>query len=532
MPDQSDTPGSGVVRNAPVTRRQALQRGGALAAGALAVPGVLAACGGGGTSSASGGSPRQGGTLKAALSTGSAPTFDPQNPLSPCDEARLRAAFDALGDYGPTMLTKPALGERFESDASLRVWKVHLRDAKFHNGKQLTADDVVYSFHRVFKIQGEGIAVIPFINPANVTKIDERTVQFELSEPVYDLLYYLSHHTLTIVPIGFTTRHPIGTGPFAFDSFNAATDTAYYRAFRDSWRVAGTAKPYVDQLQVIGIAEPTDRVAALLGGQIDAAESVDYAQIPQLKSAGAGILRTQSGAMPAFCMVVNQGPFRDVRVRQAFRLIANRPQMVNDAFSGYARLGNDLFAWYDPLYASDIPQREQDLEQAKFLLKAAGQSDLRIQLYTADIAPGVVSSATLFAQSAAAIGVNVGIVKQPASDYYSLGYGKEPFFMTSWDSHALDDQILECATSKSLYNETHWDYPSFDRLDAEGRATVNLVRRKEIFHELQEELWERGGYIVQSYRDYVDGIGSNVHGFIPSYFRALGWYGFEEPWLA
>ena len=64
--------------------------------------------------------------------------------------------------------------------------------------------------------------------------------------------------------------------------------------------------------------------------------------------------------------------------------IVDRQAMIDQTLSGYGSLGNDLYAPFDPAYASDLPQREQDIEQARSLLKAAGQEGLQVELFTGD----------------------------------------------------------------------------------------------------------------------------------------------------
>ena len=99
-------------------------------------------------------------------------------------------------------------------------------------------------------------------------------------------------------------------------------------------------------------------------------------------------------------MRVDQAPFTDVRVRQAFRLMVDRNQMVRQVYSGHGRIGNDMYCPYDPSYPSKLAQRHQDIDQAKSLLKAAGQSDMAITLTTSPEDPGLLESAQVFAQNA------------------------------------------------------------------------------------------------------------------------------------
>src|SRR5690625_6683595 len=90
-------------------------------------------------------------------------------------------------------------------------------------------------------------------------------------------------------------------------------------------------------------------------------------------------------------MRVDKAPFDDVRVRQAFRLIVDREQMVNQALAGYGTVANDMYGRFDPAYDEDaLPkQRTQDIAEAKRLLKEAGHGDgLEVTLVTGPISTG------------------------------------------------------------------------------------------------------------------------------------------------
>ena len=109
-------------------------------------------------------------------------------------------------------------------------------------------------------------------------------------------------------------------------------------------------------------------VNALQAGQIQTVDNLPYNLIDTIEGAGGGVLVSETGAWVPFTMRVDQAPFTDVRVRQAMRLIVDRQQMIDQTLSGYGSLGNDMYAPFDVAYASDLPQREQDIDQAKSLL--------------------------------------------------------------------------------------------------------------------------------------------------------------------
>ena len=108
------------------------------------------------------------------------------------------------------------------------------------------------------------------------------------------------------------------------------------------------------------------------------------------------------------------------------RLIVDRQQMIDQTLSGYGSLGNDMYAPFDVAYASDLPQREQDIDQAKSLLAAAGQEGLQVELFTGDDIGSVApAAANLFVEQAKAAGVDVKVTKK--TPFYDDDYLSYPF---------------------------------------------------------------------------------------------------------
>ena len=96
-------------------------------------------------------------------------------------------------------------------------------------------------------------------------------------------------------------------------------------------------------------------------------------------------------------------------------------------------MANDLFSPYDTVYDDQLPQREQDTEQAKALLKQAGHAGLTVELVTAPIAQGTVSSAELLAQQAQASGINITLRQVTSSDLFGPNWTKWTFTQDYWD---------------------------------------------------------------------------------------------------
>jgi len=225
------------------------------------------------------------------------------------------------------------------------------------------------------------------------------------------------------------------------------------------------------------------------------------------------VLESPSAAWTPICMRVDAPPFNDVRVRRAMRLIANRPQMVSQALDGHGRIGNDLYAPFDEAYNRALPQRHQDIAQARSLLRAAGRSDLRVDLQTTNGAVGMNEGAQVFAQQARAAGVTVNVKILDSQAFYSDNYLKWAFSTDFWGSRNYLSQVAAGSLPTSPYNETHWPAnKKFLSLYSQALRTVNRKKQREILHEMQKMEYDSGGYIIWGFSTLLDGYSTKVKG--------------------
>jgi peptide/nickel transport system substrate-binding protein len=206
--------------------------------------------------------------------------------------------------------------------------------------------------------------------------------------------------------------------------------------------------------------------------------------------------------------------------------------LVSSALAGFGKVGNDLNGPDDSLYDKALPQRHQDIQQAKSLLKKAGHSKLTVQLQSSDAATGMLSSALVLSQNAQAAGVTINVVNNPASSYYSQQYMKTPFFMTDWADRFIDPQYGLCLLPGAPYNETQFHSSRFNSLVAQGVRQLNAAKRKELYFEAQKILYEQGGYIIWGFVNLLDGYNKNVHGLHANPGRNLGFYNFNDVTLS
>jgi peptide/nickel transport system substrate-binding protein len=515
-PDQSSTPRPG----SEFGRRQFLR--GIAAAGALAGGGsLLAACGG------SSAGPTQhldqasrtlkrGGNLKLGLTGGSSSdTLDPHKSLTYIDTSRLQSLYQPLVQLDAQAQVEYVLAQSITPhQGSLSEWVINLRPGvTWHDGKDFTASDVLFTFQRVSSNGFTGKFGLGPIDLANTKALDPHTVLVRLTKPFSSFAEQLAAfwYNLYIAPTGFNPAKPVGTGAFVYQSFTPGQRSVFTRN-PHYWK---SGLPYVDTLTIIDFSDNTTLQDALSTGVIQGAGALDGPQIASLATAG-GIktIVSHSGEIIPFTMRVDQAPFNDVKVRQAMRLLVDRPQMIDSALDGYGVVANDLFSPYDPDFDRSLVRPAQgDIQQAKFLLSKAGQEGLTVSLTTSAVATGTVAMATVLAAQAKAAGVTVRLSNVPAGTFFGPNYLKWPLAQDYYNYYPYLAQVAESMLKASPFNETHTYNARYTNLYNQANATASPSLRKEIIHEMQSYDFNEGGYIIPAYIDVLDAYSEKITGY-------------------
>ena len=523
-----------------LTRRRLLKAAGS---GLLGVGGasLLAACGSSGSSSSSGaaggsggGTPVRGGTLKFGAQGGaSSDTLNAGNPLTNTDFARHSQLYDALIRMDPQGRPQLQMAEEITPNRDATEWTIKLRKGiKCHDGSTFTASDIIYTFNRILKNKFPGTYALGPIDIPASRAVDPLTAKIKFKRPYSILLEALSlHWFLYMVPQGYDPKHPVGTGPFKLQSFTPGQQSTAVR-FAAYW---DAPRPYLDSVVTSNINDETAQVNALQSGQVNAIDYLTAASIPTLQSGSgnAKLVISKSGGMDPYTMRVDQAPFNDVRVRQALRLIVNRPQLLDSVFSGHGSIGNDIFSPYDKNYDPSLfPQRAQDLEQAKSLLKSAGHPELAVQLITLPEAPGMIQAAQVFATQSAGANIKTSINQQTSTAYFANSYLKVPFSQDYWQYLPYLVTANQCTITGAPFNETHQADPSYDKLYVQASSTTSKSLQTEIVHEMMRYDYDKGGLIVPFFFPVIDAVASNVHGVEPAITgQALTTFSFQNFWI-
>jgi peptide/nickel transport system substrate-binding protein len=331
-----------------------------------------------------------------------------------------------------------------------------------------------------------------------------------------------------IIPVDFNPADGVGTGPFKLQSFTPGTQSTFVR-YNDYWQ---TGLPYLDEVVITDYSDATSQVNALLAGEVDVVNLLSADVIAIVESQGKNILVSEGGGWNPFTMRVDVAPFSDVRVRQALRLIVDRPQMLEVLFGGHGTLGNDVFGIWSSDYDHSLPQRHQDIDQAKSLLKAAGQDGLSVQLVSSAIGQATVQAAEVLAQQATAAGIGINVLQVTVDDFFGTNYLKWVFAQDYWYFNFYLPQVSLATLPTSPFNECHFDNPQYDALYQQAIATIDDAKRTELAHEMQLIDYTEGGYIIPFFPPVIDGYGANVNGLIPSKGGlSLNAYDFKQLWL-
>jgi peptide/nickel transport system substrate-binding protein len=511
-------PGAHTAPGGP-DRRQFLR--GLAATGALAGAGsLLAACG----SSSSGpstaptsapGAAKKGGALKVGLTGGSgADTLDPHKGLTYLDTARAQCLYQPLLQLNTQAQSELVLAEEISPHGSTSEWVIRVRPGiTFHDGKPLGADDVIFTLTRIITNKLSGATSLGPIDVKGLKKLDSRTVLVPMTIPFGSFADQLAYwYYLYVVPAGFNPKVPNGTGPFKYQSFTPGQRSVFTKN-PHYWK---HGLPYADSITIIDFSDSTSLQNALTTGVIHGAGALEGSQIAVLKTnSGVRTVASHTGAITPFTMRVDQAPFSDVNVRQALRLLVDRPQLIASALDGFAVPASDVFSPYDPNFDSSL-HRQQDIPQAKFLLKKAGQQNLTVQLVTSAVATGTVAMATVLQQQAKAAGVTINLRTVDPTTFFGPNYLHWAFSQDFYNYSPYLAQVAQSMLPTSPFNETHWAQPRYINLYKQANATANPVTRKAIEHEMQMIDFTEGGYILPAFIDALDAYSTKITGYSPA----------------
>jgi peptide/nickel transport system substrate-binding protein len=241
---------------------------------------------------------------------------------------------------------------------------------------------------------------------------------------------------------------------------------------------------------------------------------VDPATIGMIESRGvARILSISGNAHYCFPMDARAAPFDDNNVRLALKYAIDRQELVDKILAGHGSVANDNpIGPANRYYFADLEAKAYDPDRAKFHLQQAGLETLDVTLTAANAAfAGAVDAAVLFAEKAAAAGINIAVDRAPDDGYWDNAWMKKPFVASYWGGRPTEDLMLSSAyQSGASWNESFWSNARFDELLLAARSELDEAKRREMYHEMQQIVSFEGSTIIPMYNNYVMALSNNL----------------------
>jgi peptide/nickel transport system substrate-binding protein len=461
---------------------------------------------------------QQGGTLVAAWAQDPV-GLDPHVTSAYSSFQILENVLDTLVTLDAEQNVVPSLAESWEASADGLTWTFRLREGvRFSNGRELTADDVVFTFERMLDPEtGSGNAYLL----AGVTAVDapdDRTVVLTLEAPNVALLGHLAVNKAVgiiareSVEDGTINTRPIGTGPFRIAEFQPGTLVRLERN-EHYWQ---SGLPYLDAIDIRIIPDESVRRTALVSGDVDWAISVPAQSVSELDRNDEVVVdQTTAGAYWYIGVNTEREPLDDPRVRQALSYALQRDNIALAAAFGNAQATQDPIP-SSSAWAFDYAPYEYDPERARELLAEAGvEGGFELEIMPTTQYEESIRVSQVLQANLAEVGVRATIRTLEWAEWLEEeGAGNYDTYVCSWNGLVdPDDYFFAQHRTGEVFNFTGYSNPTVDELLDHGRRTEDFVERLPIYERINRIIVDEAPYIylynplnIHAYRPYVEGF--------------------------
>ncbi len=453
-----------------------------------------------------------------------------------------RQVLDYLTVTGVDNITRPGLLEKWEPSSDLKTWTLRLRrNVKWHNGRQFTADDVVWNLKRVLDPK-TGSSVLGLMkgflledvetgekddkgNPkkssrlwdANaIQKVDDFTVRLNGKSAQLAVPEQLFHYPLLILDPAENGEFKVGsngTGAFTLTA-NEVGRKQVLKARKEGYWGGG---PYLDQLEFIDLGDdPAAAVSALASKQVDGLYGADIVQLEALQKIPHVQMYQVATAYTATARMQPVKPFDDKRVRQAMRYAIDSNTVLQIAHRGLGQPGeHHHVSPVHPEY-SKLPPPQRDVARAKKLLADAGYpSGIDVEIICRPQPAWELLAVQAMVEQWKEAGIRVKINVMPSTQYWEV-WTKVPFGFTTWAHRPLGIMSLALAyRSGGSWNESKYSNPEFDRLLTQAEGTLDVASRRETMARLETILQDDGPIVQPVWRSIFTFHDKRVLGFRP-----------------
>ena len=502
-------------RDGSINRRNFLKVMGALGISAVAANELLTA------STVLAASPQRGGTLRQALTGGS--SSDRLDPATFLDSYMINVGMgqlrNNLSELDENNQLIPELAESWDtSDGQNWIFNIR-KGVEFHNGRTLVANDVVASIqhHLGEKTKSGAKGIVAQIK--EIKADGKNKVIMKLEGPNADFPFLLTDYHLGICPANadgsIDWQSGIGTGGYKLENYDPGVRTLTSRNV-NYWK---SGRAHFDSVETLFISDTTARENGLVTGELDVITSPNLSTADRLgKKPGVEVFFTNGNQHCTLPMLSDRDPFNNNNLVMALKYAIDRQEWLDKIWFGNAALGNDIPIGPANRYRaseSEIPQREHDLDKAKYYMKKAGLSSINLKLSVADTAfQDSDDAGVLFAEAARPAGINIEVVRKPNDGYWSNTWLKDPWVASYWGGRPTEDWMFSQVYSENAiatgWAETKFVHQKFEKLLVQARAELNDAKRREMYVEMQQIVHDNCSVIIPIFSAYGHASTSNV----------------------
>ena len=398
----------------------------------------------------------------------------------------------------------PAVAESYTVSEDRLTYTFTLREGvKFHNGDEVTAEDVVYSISRCADTTDGTPLVEAFSVIQSVEAVDARTVAITIAEPSNEFISYM---TTAILPADYDQQDtaPVGTGPFKFVS-RAAQDNIVLERFDEYW---GTPA-YLDKVTFKIMENADSLVMSLQSGAIDLCSHLTSTQVAQLGD-GFYVAEGTMNLVQALYLNNAEKPFDDVRVRQALCYAVDKQGIIDLAFDGYGSpIGSSMYPAFGKYFDESLTNYyTKDVEKAKSLLTDAGYPNgFEMTITVPSNYQPHIDTAQVLVEQLKEIGVTAKIELVEWGTWVSDVYAGRQFQSTVVGvdaSNMTARALLERFTSDYAKNFINYNNADYDALFQQALTTYDDAGQTAIYKAMEKNLTENAANVyIQDLADLV-----------------------------
>lgn len=468
------------------------------------------------------------------------------DPFHQAADARIKISvllYQGLFYEAPNGTAEPLLAESYEVSEDGTVYTIKLRSGvKFHDGADMTADDVVYSYNYIRNPDNGSPGAGDFAMITDIAAIDPQTVEIRLSGPNASLPMTLGNKYGGVVPTGFfdtpnakdrLNAESVGTGPFKLVEYVPNSHIILDRN-EDYWE-EGT--PYLDGIDMAVLPNSASMLVALTNRRIDLVtlnRPQDVEQVSDVE--GVEVENWPSLGQASIDLGQETAPLDDLRVRQAISLAIDKAEIMRASIGERGVVLGTIPAglqeqWGLPL--DQVPMQGPDVERAKALLAEAGMEDgVTLNLTTINGYDWMDAAAITLREQLAQVGITVEIQRVDLGVWINN-------FRSSQMGFTFNDWASQPDPNLLFYRHFHakpdgadfrnWNNAEASDLLDQGRAASSPEERRPIYQRFQTELAETVPTIMLFSPDHITVRSQKVQNYVQ---HPTGWYyGLARTWL-